>query len=135
MDLSSLINEMDDLSSFDQPKSRRTEADIKNSTSSSSGASAPTVASALRQMNKVNKSTYKKKSSNKKLVANKHKTWGECPVDLMADFLAAVSASKLSEAMKISNNILKHEPDNPLIHMYQESLSELITAKGGRKAW
>ena len=71
----------------------------------------------------------KKKKSKGSMVANKHKTWGECPVDLMADFLTAVSAGKLNEAMKMSNKILEHEPDNPLIKMYQESLGELMTVQ------
>ena len=79
-------------------------------------------------MGKSSKGSKKKKSKGS-MVANKHKTWGECPVDLMADFLTAVSAGKLNEAMKMSNKILEHEPDNPLIKMYQESLGELMTVQ------
>jgi hypothetical protein len=132
MDLSSLIDEMDDMGSFDQPKARRTGAvrpDEKGTAPKSAGAYGPTFASTLRQTDKVSKGAKKKKPSNDKIVANKHKTWGECPVDLMADFLAAVSAGELGKAMKMSDMILTHEPDNPLIKMYQGSLGELITAQ------
>jgi hypothetical protein len=135
IDMSSLLEEMDSMPSFDMPKRTTAEKPGAKGTSSATGKDAnamgvlaPTQTSTLRQRDNVTKTTTKKKGKKKSTVP-KHKTWGECPVDIMADFLTFVQAGKLDEALKLSNKILEHEPDNPLIKMYQESLRELIVAK------
>jgi len=57
---------------------------------------------------------------------SKHATHGACPVELMTEFLVLVSAGKMPEALLLCPQILKHEPDNPLIKMYQEAMSEYV---------
>lgn len=137
IDLKSLMEEMDEIDaiggSFAIPKSSESGPgsgrDSKEELNErlTSGLLAPTQSSVLRQRETVapvprNKSRGKKKGSS----TPKHKTWGECPVDLMADFLSLVQTGKLEEAMKTGKKIMKHEPDNPLIKMYLEALPELI---------
>jgi hypothetical protein len=56
----------------------------------------------------------------------KHTTYGKAPVGLLAEFLVLVSSGKMQEALELSNEILKFEPDNPLIKMYQESMREYV---------
>lgn len=119
------------MSSFDQPKAAKSCGNVKKEAKggpSRKGATAATTSSTLRQKDGVVKDI-KKKSDKENIVANKHKTWGECPVDLMASFLELVSAGKLNEALRLSTKILEHEPDNPLIKMYQESLGELMAVQ------
>lgn len=133
--MSSLMEEMDSMRSFDLPK-KSTGGDAKAGRSSSelaaerltSGLLAPTESSVLRQRDAVT-TTSKKKGTGKKKKTGlpKHKTWGECPVDLMADFLSLVETGKLELALKAGKKIMAHEPDNPLIKMYLEALPELIS--------
>jgi hypothetical protein len=56
----------------------------------------------------------------------KHTTYGKAPVGLLAEFLVLVSSGKMQEALELSNEILKFEPDNPLIKMYQEAMREYV---------
>lgn len=135
IDLSSLMEEMDSMRSFDLPQ-KSTGGESKAGRSSSelaaerltSGLLAPTQSSASRQRDAVT-TTSKKKTTGKKKKSGlpRHKTWGECPVDIMADFLSLVESGKLELALKTGKKILAHEPDNPLIKMYLEALPELIS--------
>lgn len=56
----------------------------------------------------------------------KHDSHGSCPVELMTEFLVLVTAGRMQEALGLSSQILKHEPDNPLIKMYREAMSEYV---------
>ena len=56
----------------------------------------------------------------------KHDSHGSCPVELMTEFLVLVIAGRMQEALALSSQILKHEPDNPLIKMYREAMSEYV---------
>jgi len=58
--------------------------------------------------------------------AKKHASYGRAPVGLLAEFLVLVSSGKMQEALELSNEILKFEPDNPLIKMYQEAMREYV---------
>ena len=142
--MSSLIEEMDSMRNFDMPP-RRSE-----SKETASSLNAPTRASILRQTSNKDmagrqssqssrmktasmKSSYSstKGSSRgpsipKKKKIKKHKTHGQCPFELMSQFLMLVSSNKMNEAFPIADEILKYEPDNDLIIMYKESMNELL---------
>ena len=131
--MSSLIEEMEEIDSlgksFDVKKKIESKRDVKKELDDrlTSGLLAPTQSSVLRQREAVAPGPKKKGVGKKKgSLAPKHKTWGECPVDIMADFLSLVQAGKLEEALKTGKKIMVHEPDNPLIKMYLEALPELI---------
>lgn len=60
----------------------------------------------------------------KKLI--KHATHGAAPVELMTQFLVLVSTGKMREALDVGQQILVFEPDNPLIKMYHEAMTEYL---------
>ena len=123
MDLSELLNEMGDMEldltmkKTVPPLPNKTKTDV-NSTSvgvpitvGRDGA-IPMMRSNVKQQPKQNK--------------RKHDTHGACPVELMTEFLVLVSSGKMKEALEQCNQILKHEPDNPLIKMYQDTMKEYV---------
>ena len=66
----------------------------------------------------------KKKKYKKKILQSKFH--GDAPVDLMTEFLTLVSSNQMEAALACCPKILKYEPDNILIKMYQETMEEAV---------
>lgn len=66
------------------------------------------------------------KPAGRKKKETKHATHGAAPVELMTQFLVLVSTGKMREALDVGQQILVFEPDNPLIKMYHEAMTEYL---------
>ena len=132
MDMSSLLGEMEDMGDL------TTKTGLGNTKST---ADMPTQASILKQREKEEMAmkvgeggkagnSGKAAAGGPKRMAKKRiqqsKFHGDAPLEHMTEFLELVTANKIEEALEVSNKILKYEPDNILILMYQESMKELV---------
>ena len=66
----------------------------------------------------------RKKPKKKRIQQSKFH--GDAPMDLMTEFLGLVSSNQIQAALDFCPKILKYEPDNILIKMYQETMEQAI---------
>ena len=154
IDMSSLMDEMDSMKSFDIPSSSKSTQSTNSSVrlrpdntdddlKSMNAHILPTKSSILKQREKEEMSmkvsdsrqitTQRPKKKNKKKIVQS-KFHGDAPVNLMTEFLSLVSSNQMEAALALCPNILKYEPDNILIKMYQETMEESIRIAAQAKA-
>ena len=130
IDMSSLMEEMDSMPSFDAPSKKTLK------TSGVDLSAKATESSLLKQREKEEAAMKaadagEKKKSKKRIVHSKFH--GDAPLNLMTEFLSLVSSNQLQAALDICPQILKYEPDNILIKMYQEDLREALRLEAQAK--
>jgi hypothetical protein len=146
IDMGSLLDEMDSMPSFDAPRGKssatgsRTDA---NSSMSNKPSVRHTESSTLKQREKEEAAMKRseeravpvvssKKSAKKRTPHSKYH--GDAPVDLMTTFLSLVQSNQMQAALDFCPQILKFEPDNILIKMYQETMAEVLRTEAEAKS-
>jgi hypothetical protein len=144
IDMSSLMEEMDSMPSFDAP--RKVEANARSfapgeketssrALRSDTSSLRHTESSSLKQREKeeramkaaesiTGKGNVRKKLKKKRIQQSKFH--GDAPMDLMTEFLGLVSSNQIQAALDFCPKILKYEPDNILIKMYQETMEQAM---------
>ena len=135
--MSSLLEEMDSMPSFDAPRVKAISSGTESSIASKQSSLRPTESSVLKQREKeemamklaehtpADPRAGKKRRGSKKRTPHS-KFHGDAPVNLMTTFLTLVQSNQLQAALDFCPQILKYEPDNILIKMYQETMTEAL---------